>query len=120
MTLRNYINRIKNSSIERFGIIYHNDKGVVGLGSSLTGTETAIHGIQPQDILDEASLLGATSMTLMHNHPKAENPRPSENDLHTTFTIHDHCKKHGIRVLDHIIFGSGKNTFSFIKNGIEI
>lgn len=120
MTLRQFISKIKNSSIERFGVIYHGANGVVGFGSNHSGTETAIHGIQTQDILDQALQLGAIGMTLIHNHPKAEIPRPSESDLHTTFTIHDHCKKHGVRVLDHVIFGSGNNLFSFVKNGIEI
>lgn len=122
MNFLEFINTIKNSPMEEFGVIYFaaDHKTCIGVKMIASGDAGAIRGISKDKVIQEAHRLGAQGMTLVHNHPRSLMPRPSEADLHTTFTIHDIAKKEGVPVLDHLIFGSGNAIFSFTKNGIEI
>ena len=124
MNLADFLNTIKTAPIEKFGVVYHGADGktCVGVKMIASGDSGAIRGISLQSVLDEAYRLGAKAMILVHNHPDTEQAklRPSEADLHTTFTIADAAKKDGIAVLNHIIYGADNSAFSFIHNGIEI
>ncbi len=124
MNLADFLNTIKTAPIEKFGVVYHgaDRKTCVGVKMIASGDSGAIRGISLQSVLDEAYRLGAKAMILVHNHPDTEQAhlRPSEADLHTTFTIADAAKKDGIAVLNHIIYGADNSAFSFIHNGIEI
>ena len=124
MNLANFLNMIKTSPIEKFGVVYHGTDSKTCVGAKLiaTGNHGSIRGISLESVLDEAYKLSARAITLVHNHPNTEQAhlRPSEADLRTTFTIADAAKKDGIIVLNHIIYGANNSAFSFIHNGIEI
>ena len=124
MNLTNFLQSIKDSPIEKFGVVYHGADKKTFIGAKLiaTGNHSSIRGIRLESVLDEAYKLSARAITLVHNHPDTEQAhlRPSVADLHTTFTIADAAKKDGIIVLNHIIYGANNSAFSFIHNGIEI
>lgn len=124
MTLKQFINSIKTSRIEKFGVVYHGVdlRTCIGVKMIAEGNVSSIHGISLDKIMHEARRLGASGMTLMHNHPHSSQAdlRPSEADLHTTYAIHDMSKTIGVPVLNHIIYGAEGSAFSFIHNGIEI
>lgn len=123
MTLSQFLHTIKTAPVEKLGVIYHGDKGrlsCVGYTFAGEGDHRSIKRVSLQTIMDNAARFGAKGMTLVHNHPRSDTPRPSEHDLHTTFTIHDIAKKAGVPVLDHVIFGANGSAFSFVRNGIAI
>ena len=124
MNLAEFLNTIKESPIEKFGVVYHgaDRKTCIGVKMIASGDHGSIRGISLQKVLDEAYRLGAKAMTLVHNHPGTEQAklRPSEADLVTTYAIHDAGKADGIPVLNHIIYGANNSAFSFIHNGIHI
>ena len=124
VTLKQFINKIKTSPVEKFGVVYlgADHKTCIGVKILASGNAGCIRRISVDKILHEAQRLGARGMILVHNHPRTgqDKLRPSEADLHTTFTIHDITKTFGVPVLNHIIYGANNSTFSFIHNGIEI
>ena len=124
MNLKSFLDMIKTSPVEKFGVVYHGADSKTCIGAKLiaTGDHSSIRGISLERVLDEAYNLSARAITLVHNHPDTEQAhlRPSVNDLRTTYAIADAAKKTGITVLDHIIYGANDSAFSFIHNGIEI
>ena len=124
MKLAELIDAIKNSPVEKFGVVYlaADHKTCIGAEMIASGDAGSIRGISLNKIMQEARKLGAKGMTLMHNHPKTgqDKLRPSVEDLETTFVIHDEGKLEGVPVLNHIIYGADNSVFSFIHNGIEI
>jgi len=124
VNLANFLNTIKTAPIEKFGVVYHGADGKECIGTKMiaSGDHGSIRGISLESVLSEARRLGAKAMTLVHNHPDTEQARlrPSDADLHTTYTIADAAKEDGIAVLNHIIYGADNSAFSFIHNGIHI
>lgn len=119
-----FINTFKVSPVEKFGVVYlgADHKTCIGVKIFASGNANCIRKISVDKILHEAQCLSARGMILVHNHPRTcqDKLRPSEADLHTTYTIHDVTKTFGVPVLNHIIYGADNSTFSFIHNGIEI
>lgn len=119
-----FINTFRKSPVEKFGVAYldADHQTCIGVSILASGTPGSIRNIRIDKILHEAQRIGARGMILIHNHPRTgqDKLRPSEADLHTTYTIHDVTKTFGIPVLNHIIYGANNSTFSFIHNGIEI
>ena len=69
--------------------------------------------VDPRDIIREASLVSASGVILVHNHPSGET-QPSAEDVKITGQITGACKLVGIKVLDHIIVGRNiEDYFSF-------
>lgn len=124
MTFKQFMNKIKTSPVEKFGVVYlgADHKTCVGVMIIASGTPGSIRNIRLDKILHEGQRIGARGMILIHNHPCTgqDKLRPSEADLHTTYSIHDVTKTFGIPVLNHIIYGADNSAFSFIHNGIEI
>jgi len=119
-----FIDTFRKSNVEKFGVCYLGADHVtcVGVMVIASGTPGSIRNISLDKILHEAQRFSARGMILIHNHPRTcqDKLRPSETDLHTTYTIHDVTKTFGVPVLNHIIYGADNSTFSFIHNGIEI
>jgi len=119
-----FINTFKNSPVEKFGAVCLGADHITCVGVMIiaSGTPGSIQNISMDKVLHEAQRYSARGMILMHNHPRTcqDKLRPSEADLHTTYTIHDVTKTFGVPVLDHIIYGADNSTFSFMHNGIEI
>ena len=87
----------------------------ISLGSL---NETTAH---PREILRPALLHAAFAIVIVHNHPSGD-PSPSEADRKLTLRIAEAANLFQIKLLDHIILGSGDNGrqpwFSFRELGV--
>ena len=70
------------------------------------GIVTAL--VEPRDVFRPAVKRGATGVILIHNHPSGD-PTPSEDDLNATEQIEKGGELIGIKLIDHIIIGSGRH-----------
>lgn len=72
--------------------------------------------IRIAEIFRRPLMLNAACFVLVHNHPSGD-PTPSASDIITTKNIQEVCKKLDMRLLDHVIIGSGKFTsvLEFLK-----
>ena len=68
-----------------------------------------------REIMQQALLVNAVGIILIHNHPSGDNS-PSWEDIRAKETILDACKLIGIRLFDNIIVGDG--YYSFEQEGI--
>jgi len=77
---------------------------------------------EPRGFIVPALLANASSLLLFHNHPSGD-PSPSAEDVAATKKIAAAGETTGVRVIDHIIVGSGSpggtgcNWFSLRSNG---
>ena len=60
----------------------------------------------PREVLAAAVVEMAAGIVLIHNHPSGD-PTPSQDDLDVTARISNAGRIVGIKVLDHVIIGSG-------------
>ena len=72
--------------------------------------------LYPRDVIRSAIVHNSTAIIICHNHPSGD-PEPSECDRNITGILVTACQVVGIRVLDHVIIGSG-NYFSFADAGL--
>lgn len=66
--------------------------------------------------MEKCKTLKANGLILLHNHPKSLFnlvTKPSEEDLDFTVAFYCMAKGHRIKLLDHLIVGSGKGYYSF-------
>lgn len=62
--------------------------------------------VHPREIFKSCLLSSAAVIILIHNHPSGD-PTPSREDMELTARLGEAGELLGIRVLDHIIIGSG-------------
>jgi DNA repair protein RadC len=67
--------------------------------------------VEPREILKEALLRGAAGVVLFHNHPSGD-PTPSTEDLLFTKRMAEAGDLVGVRLVDHLILGSGRRWAS--------
>ena len=79
-------------------------------------TPDAIVKMNGREIYLRAVLVGAVSIVLVHNHISGVS-KPSEQDILITKKISDAGNLIGIRLMDHIIFGSANDYYSLKENG---
>ncbi len=72
----------------------------------------------PREIVKEALKQNASSIIIAHNHPSGI-PEPSRADISMTQRIQDALELVEIKLLDHIIVGSG-DVVSFAERGLII
>lgn len=72
--------------------------------------------VHPREIFKEAYLLSANGIICVHNHPSGDST-PSKEDVILTKKIKEISIIHGIKLIDHVIVGSG-NYFSFFDNNM--
>jgi DNA repair protein RadC len=98
---------------EAFLAVFLNAKNRV-LGHQVVHEGTIDHAIvYPRRIIEAALARRAAGLILVHNHPSGETA-PSGDDKKLTARITEAAKHMDIRVLDHIIVGSG-GYFSFAE-----
>lgn len=68
----------------------------------------------PREMLKSTILSNAAAIMLVHNHPSGR-LTPSEEDILMTARMKKLCDLVGVRLLDHIIVGPGKDYFSFFQ-----
>lgn len=66
----------------------------------------------PREILKSTILSNASAIMLVHNHP-SNKLQPSMDDIATTARVKQLCDLIGVRFLDHIIVGPGRDYYSF-------
>ena len=66
----------------------------------------------PREILKSTILSNASAIMLVHNHP-SNKLQPSMDDIATTASVKQLCDLIGVKFLDHIIVGPGKDYYSF-------
>ncbi len=59
---------------------------------------------QPKDILYKAVSTGSYGIIMAHNHPQAEDLKPSKEDIKFTSRMKEACALLGFELVDHIIF----------------
>jgi DNA repair protein RadC len=78
-----------------------------------TLTHTAVY---PREIAREALAHNAAALIVAHNHPSGD-ARPSNADRHLTQRLKSTLELLDVRLLDHLIIGSG-GVFSFAEGGL--
>ena len=63
--------------------------------------------LHPREVFKPAIKHSASKIILVHNHPSG-NPKPSQEDLEITKQLIEAGKLIDIKILDHVIVGSGE------------
>ena len=99
---------------ENLYVIYFNSNSeILEIKLLFIGTinESVAH---PREVFKEAYRLSASYIICLHNHP-SNNTTPSNADIKFTESLQQTGNIHGIKLVDHIIFGHN-NFFSFYEN----
>ena len=72
--------------------------------------------VHPREVFAPAVRRGAAAVIVAHNHPSGD-PEPSEEDILLTNRLLESSRILGIRLVDHVIIGSGRYT-SFRDAGL--
>lgn len=72
--------------------------------------------VEPREILKEGLLRGAAGVIVFHTHPSGD-PSPSPEDLVFTGRMRDAGEIVGVRLLDHLVLGSGGRWVSLKQRG---
>ena len=81
---------------------------VIGRETVSKGGIVTAH-VEPRDVFRPAVKRGATGVILVHNHPSGD-PTPSDEDLSATEQIEKAGELIGVKLIDHIIIGSGRHV----------
>ncbi len=91
---------------EHFLAVALDGKGkVAGIETVAIGTATASL-VHPREVFKPLILMNASSFIVAHNHPSGD-PTPSAEDHSITSRLHEAGELIGIRLLDHVVLGSG-------------
>ncbi len=72
--------------------------------------------VHPREVFAPVIRDSAAAVLFVHNHPSGD-PTPSREDLEITTRLREAGELMGVRVLDHIIIGSGR-YISFVDRGL--
>ena len=81
---------------------------VIGRETVSKGGIVTAH-VEPRDVYRPAVKRGATGLILIHNHPSGD-PSPSKDDIEATKQIEKAGTLIGVKLIDHIIIGSGRHA----------
>jgi DNA repair protein RadC len=98
---------LANETKEHFLALHLDSKNrVLCIDQVSTGSlnATVVH---PRELFKGCLLSSAAAVLFLHNHPSGD-PEPSREDLELTTRLKEGGELLGIRVLDHIIIGSGR------------
>lgn len=65
--------------------------------------------VHPREVFAPAVKRGAAAVIVAHNHPSGD-PEPSSEDVAVTLRLAEAAQIMGIRLVDHVIIGSGRYT----------
>lgn len=112
----NHVKQFENKKEENLYIVALNTNNeVIGIRHIFKGTISSIN-ISFREIFQEALLLNAKSICLIHNHPSG-NTHPSLPDIKVTKDIIEFGSILDLKVIDHIIISNNK-YFSLRENDI--
>lgn len=72
--------------------------------------------VHPREVYKSALLSSAAAIVFVHNHPSGD-PTPSREDIELTSRLKEAGELLGIRLLDHVVIGSGRH-YSFADTGL--
>ncbi len=73
--------------------------------------------VHPREALKSMILSNAAAVMMVHNHPSGR-LNPSREDIAITDRMVQLCNLLGIKVMDHVIVGPGKDYYSFHEKGV--
>ena len=115
--VKNYvISWLQETEHEIFGVLFLDTQNcLIEAVPMFTGTidSCAVH---PREVVKQALKLNAASVIFTHNHPSG-NPEPSAADRQITERLKSSLALIDVRVLDHIVVGSGGETTSLAERG---
>jgi DNA repair protein RadC len=116
--VRDYVKDvIGNADREMFIIIHMNPKNNI-LDRELHAVgDVDASAIYPRQVFKSALLHNSSAIIFAHNHPSGD-PDPSLCDKQITMQLVHGAMILGIKVLDHVIVGPGKEHYSFADEGL--
>ena len=115
--MQNYLAPImKTYSNEEFIYLCLDKNGKLLLEGHIKGGLNSVH-IDLRKFIDAILRVQTSAVVIAHNHIDSPN-RPSEADVRLTRTIVNLCAPIEIDVLDHLVFNSNGDAFSFSNEGI--
>jgi len=99
-------------------LMLDSQNGLVAAHEVSTGTLSASL-VHPREVFGPAlRVLGVASVVLVHNHPSGD-PTPSNEDLRLTRQLVEAGKLLDIKVHDHVVIGSGSDSYtSLAQRGV--
>jgi DNA repair protein RadC len=115
--VRDYLNlRLKGMEYEVFAVVLLNNKHVpIKYLELFRGTIDGA-SVHPREVVKEALAANAAAVILAHNHPSGCS-EPSMADQRITQRLREALALVDVRVLDHLIVGSGE-AVSFAERGL--
>jgi len=107
--------RMNAERVETFQTILVNSKNQVMAIDTVSRGGLSECSVHPREVMTTPVRLQAAAILFMHNHPSGD-PAPSPEDQACTARLVQAGSILGIRVLDHIIFGTD-TYYSFADNG---
>ena len=117
--VRQYLSlKLRHLDHEMFACLFLDNKHrVLDYQEMFRGTLSSA-SVYPREIVKACLAINAAAIILAHNHPSGV-ADPSEADISLTEQIKKALALIDVRVLDHLVIGSGK-PFSFAERGLVV
>jgi DNA repair protein RadC len=112
---RHFSSRLSGLKQERFYVVLLDGKGRVMRDLRVSEGSLTASIVHPREVFRRAIREAAAAVVLVHNHPSGD-PTPSPEDEALTERLRAAGDLLGIRVLDHVVVGSGCYV-SFVDSG---
>jgi DNA repair protein RadC len=113
---RHYHERLRDRKKEVFLALLLDSKNRVLREVRVSEGSLTASIVHPREVFAPVVRESAAAVLFVHNHPSGD-PTPSREDLEITNRLHEIGTLMGVRVLDHIIIGSGRYV-SFADRGL--
>ncbi len=113
---RHYHERLRDRKKEVFLALLLDSKNRVLREVQVSEGSLTASIVHPREVFAPVVRESAAAVLFVHNHPSGD-PTPSREDLEITSRLHEAGTLMGVRVLDHIIIGSGRYV-SFADRGL--
>ncbi len=113
---RHYHERLRDRRKEVFLALLLDSKNRVLREVQVSEGSLTASIVHPREVFAPVVRESAAAVLFVHNHPSGD-PTPSREDLEITARLREAGELMGVRVLDHIIIGSG-DYVSFVDRGL--
>lgn len=103
-------------TVEIFKVIMLDTKNQIISDRNITRGIVNQSLVSPREVYKEAILRHASKIIAVHNHPSGIS-RPSKDDINITKALQESGKILDIPLIDHIIYGTKKDYYSFKQDG---
>jgi DNA repair protein RadC len=115
--VRDHFASLREWAREAFVAFYLNTKNELLEASLISVGTIDSAAVYPREVVRTALEAGAASVVFAHNHPSGD-PDPSLCDRELTRSLVLACGLMQIKVLDHVVLGSGSRSYSFADQGL--